>query len=193
MRRVIKKTDSQILLQKLKYKKGNKHNKRIAEILMEEQKHFCAYSDERVKSTDAMDVEHFNPKLKYSDMDSYENWFFVKHKVNNQKSTKWDLLQPVLHPTAHDFEDRIVYFDGDYIVANKGDEEAENLIKLLNLDDAKLAKERKSYIQSRKMSIEKYGDALEYFKVKLKIEPAFINYPRAIKEEFGVDILSMLP
>ncbi|QYS92447.1 hypothetical protein JJC04_01160 [Flavobacterium covae] len=54
-------------------------------MLLQEQKNFCAYTEEYININDAVDIEHFNPNLKYTDKDSYYNWFMVKHKPNNKK------------------------------------------------------------------------------------------------------------
>ena len=56
--------------------------------------------------------------------------------MESGKSYKWKNYQPILHPTAEDFEERIIYLDGDYIAKSNEDIEAQNLISLLKLDDA---------------------------------------------------------
>ena len=145
MRRVDKGKESKILADNLMYRSGNTNNNRkIAEILFLEQKSFCAYTDEYINRTDAGDIEHFDPTLKDNPLDSYNNWFIVKHKWNSEKAIKWSGFQPVLHPTALDLEKRIIYLKGDYVAASSSDTEASNLIKLLKLDDPMLAENRKN-------------------------------------------------
>ena len=68
----------------------------VAKILLDEQKKFCAYTDEYVSRTDAKDIEHFNPTLKGTPEDNYYNWFLVKHQWNKEKSYKWQEFQPIL-------------------------------------------------------------------------------------------------
>ena len=82
MRKAIKYPDSKIITGHLKYVSGNSaNNKKITEVLRLEQKNFCAYTDEYMCIiTDAQDIEHFNPKLKDTPEDSYDNWFLVKHQ-----------------------------------------------------------------------------------------------------------------
>ena len=111
MRRIIKNSNSEVILNKIKYKKGD--NKKLASILLKEQKNFCAYTEEYIGINDAADIEHFNPNLKYLETDSYQNWFMVKHKPNNLKRTNW--FEPILHPTSQDFEQRLIYFDGYFL------------------------------------------------------------------------------
>src|SRR4051812_24946400 len=105
MRRLFKNPNSKILKDNIKYISGNSEKNRvIAEILFEEQRKFCAYTDEFISRTDARDIEHFNPTLKDTEGDNYENWFLVKHQWNMEKSYKWKEYQPVLSPLAEDFE-----------------------------------------------------------------------------------------
>lgn len=86
MRRAIKYPDSKIVEKNLNYISGNStNNKKIADLLFEEQKKFCAYTDEYISRTDAADIEHFNPTLKDTHDDNYNNWFLVKHQWNKEK------------------------------------------------------------------------------------------------------------
>ena len=158
MRRAIKYPDSEILKDNLRYKpKNSTNNKKIANILLIEQKKFCAYTDEFISRTVSADIEHFDPTLKGTPNDNYTNWFLVKHQWNQEKGYKWENYQPVLHPTAEDFEERIIYVDGDYVAKSGEDIEAQNLISLLKLDDAGLADERKRYIKRKRELIEIWG------------------------------------
>lgn len=193
MRRVIKKPDSKILKEELSYISGNStNNKKIADILFDEQKKFCAYTDEYISRTDTGDIEHFNPTLKDTLSDNYYNWFLVKHQWNLEKSYKWGKYQPVLSPTAEDFEERVIYKDGDYI-AKESDEEANNLIKLLKLDDPTLAENRKRYIKRKREEMKAFGqDATSFFSDLISADVCRVSYLRAIKEEFGVDIWEMI-
>lgn len=194
MKRAIKILDSKITLLNLRYISGNSYNnKRIASILFNEQSKFCAYTDEFLSRTDAKDIEHFNPTLKDTLQDGYNNWFLVKHQWNKEKSYKWDKYQPVLHPTANDFEERIIYVNGDYIANSEKDYEAINLIKLLKLDDAGLAEKRKKYIARKIEEMRIFDENPEsFFSTLLKSDPCQVSYIRAIREEFGIDILHLL-
>jgi hypothetical protein len=194
MKRIQKKTDSEIVLKTLTYIVGNSaNNKAISEILFKEQNGFCAYTEEYLGRADAKDIEHFNPKLKDTKHDNYENWFLVKHQPNKEKSAKWDDYQPVLYPTAEDFEKRIVYDGGDYRVNLVTDEEAKHLVQLLNLDDAILADERKRYIRRKRNDMMAYGsDAKTFFQNLIEDNIETVRYLRAIDEEFNVSIVEMI-
>jgi flavodoxin len=195
MRRVFKKDDSEIITTNLNYKEGDsKNNLKISKILYKEQKGFCVYTEEYLGRADAKDIEHFNPNLKGTIDDSYSNWFLVKHQWNKEKSSKWENFQPILNPTAIDFNERIIYDGGDYRVADLDDSEATNLIKLLKLDDIILADERKKYIQRKSKELSLYGETAEiFFKVLIDDDIKQISYLRAIDAEFNIDIWNMIP
>lgn len=194
MRKVVKYFDSIIIKDNLKYASGSTtNNKKVGEILLREQKYFCAYTDEYISRTDAKDIEHFNPQLKDTPEDNYYNWFIVKHQWNKEKSYKWDIYQPILHPTADDFEDRIVYFAGDYFAKSDLDVEAKNLVSLLQLDDAALANKRKKYIARKRSEIETFNqDPYSFFSILINADICQVSYLRAIREEFGVDVWVMI-
>ncbi|CAD0007820.1 HNH endonuclease domain-containing protein [Flavobacterium chungangense] len=195
MRRVIKNDDSEVKKSNLGYIEGNSNNNlKISKILYKEQKGFCIYTEEYLGRADARDIEHFDPTLKGTKDDSYLNWFLVKHQWNKEKSSKWEDYQPVLHPTANDFDQRIVYDSGDYRVSELDDQEATNLIKLLKLDDIILADERKKYIQRKAKELSIYGVSPEdFFKILIEDDIKQISYLRAIHEEFKIDIWNMIP
>lgn len=194
MKRALKIPGSKITSLDLKYISGNSYNnKKIASILFQEQSKYCAYTDEFLSRTDAKDIEHFNPTLKDTIEDGYNNWFLVKHQWNKEKSYKWNKYQPILHPTANDFEDRVMYINGDYIAKSELDHEAINLVKLLKLDDPGLADKRKKYIARKIEEMRVFGeDAEAFFTTLLKSDPCQVSYIRAIKEEFEIDILGLL-
>lgn len=189
MKQIFKNPDSEVILNNIKYKKGD--NKKLTSLLLKEQKNFCAYTEEYIGINDAADIEHFNPNLKYLETDSYQNWFVVKHKPNNLKRTNW--IEPILHPTSQDFEQRLIYFDG-YFLHQPEDIETKNLIDLLNLNNEIFVKNRKKYIERRKERIKENNiPAKDYFQEKIDSEIDCIKYLRAIQEEFNIDIWNMIP
>jgi len=194
MRKGQKLPDSRILSEELQYIPGNSaNNKKIADILNDEQRKFCAYTDEYISRSSSADIEHFNPTIKGTPQDGYHNWFLVKHQWNLEKSYKWQNYQPVLHPSDKDFEQRIVYVEGDYFSNSDEDSEAKNTIKLLKLDDPVLADERKRYIKRKKKEIEISGeDAFTYFTTLISDNICQVSYLRAIRQEFGIDLWPLL-
>ncbi|MBC8155087.1 MAG: hypothetical protein H7Z72_19530 [Bacteroidetes bacterium] len=191
MRRIKKNPESPIISEKIAYRKsGNSH---LSEILYEEQNHLCAYTEEYIGRADRGDIEHFNPMLKGTLEDGYENWYLVKSQWNIEKgdTRRWNKFQPLIHPTAQDFEARILYNNGRYIVADENDVEAHNLRSYLKLDDEELAKQRVFYIQRMKSDIILSGLSNQEFIDLRLLMPAYrstIFYIRAIEEELNIKV-----
>lgn len=184
MRRVIKYEDSP--LNKESYKVGG-DNSKIKKGLLDEQNHICAYTETYLDVTDLEEIEHFNPNLKNTAQDSYQNWFLVKAKWNRRKSTKW--FDEILHPTVSDFEDRIIYEDGQYFAKDSSDIEAQNLIELLMLQDELLVSQRKRYISRLREQLSSYQNSIqEFFDKRMEIDPSEIYFIRAVETEFQVKI-----
>lgn len=185
MKRVLKSADSEIVQQQLAYKDGK--NDTLRQLLAEEQHNLCAYTETYLGASDDAHIEHFNPKLKDQPEDNYHNWFLVKSLWNTRKSIKW--LEPILHPPATDLESRIIYLDGDYIVVDPTDFAAINLIKLLGLDNARLADQRKRYIRLKKREIiDSAKSSQQYFDDLLIDYPEGVYFIRAIEEELQVTV-----
>ncbi|MDP5200808.1 hypothetical protein [Flavobacterium sp. DG2-3] len=194
MKRVQKLPTSLIISGNLIYKSGG-NNSKLGILLLKEQKGFCAYTEHFIGFDDANDIEHFNPNLKDQLGDTYYNWYKVKHLPNQRKTTKW--IEPILLPYSEDFETRVIYNEGEYF-AQPNDEEANNLIILLDLNNQKRVEDRKNYIKRRRESINdrKLQTEIEikqYFQDKIDNEINSICYLRAIQEEFKIDIWNMIP
>lgn len=146
MKRIIKNPNSVVLTEGLTYPKDKEQ---IRHILEKEQQYICAYWEDRITASSSIDVEHFNPLLKETLQDSYENWFAVCHRANQLKGTKnadsrWKEYQPLMNPTDKDLEERICYDkdSGDYFGIDK---KAQNLVDYLNLNDYDLREDRIDY------------------------------------------------
>ena len=191
MRRIEKKLDSLILREGLTYKKGN--NSRIANLLKIEQNNICAYTEEYFGRADKAEIEHFDPTLKLTSRDGYQNWFLIKAQWNNEKGgeTRWIKYQLLMHPTAHDFQDRIKYDGGHYVLMDADDVEASHTRSYLKLDDEELAKQRINYIFRLKEDISMSGlSSQEFIDYRLAM-PTYRNsiyYIRAIEEELNVKV-----
>ena len=191
MKRIDKRINSLILEEKLSYQERD--GKRIAEILRDEQNYICAYTEEYLGRADKADIEHFDPTIKSTPHDGYQNWFLVKAQWNVEKgkTARWNKYQPLIHPTAHDVEDRILYDKGRYILADDNDVEARNLRGYLKLDDEELAKQRVYYIQRMKDEISLSGLSNQDFidwRLKSPKYHSTIYYIRAIEEELNVNV-----
>ena len=194
MKRVLKSSTSEIISKNLMYK-SNRDNSKLGEILLKEQKGFCTYTEHYIGYDDANDIEHFNPNLKDTPQDNYYNWYKVKHLPNQRKTTHW--IEPILMPYDENFETRVIYSEGEYF-AKPNDDEANNLIILLDLNNQKKVEDRKNYIKRRRESINDRklltkNEIENYFQDKIDNEIKSISYLRAIQEEFGIDIWNMIP
>jgi hypothetical protein len=159
MKRIIKKPDSKVIADELKYKKGQfENNARLRETLEEEQDYFCAYTEYRLNVGFARDIEHFNPTLKYQANDNYENWFAVSHRwnVTFKQDEKWATFEgKILHPTSVDLEKRLWYDEstGNYL-HQTNDIYAKNLKDYLQINLDELVSERINHIQLLKVLYE---------------------------------------
>lgn len=191
MRRIEKKIDSTIVKEGLRYAK--KDNSRIAKLLKVEQNSICAYTEEYLGRADKAEIEHFDPTIKSTDQDGYQNWFLVKAQWNNEKGSRarWLRHQPLIYPTSVDFAARILYDNGNYILADEDDVEARNLRDYLKLNDEELAKQRVYYIQRMKDDVESSGlTNQEFIDWRLSNPPyqSTIYFIRAIEEELNVKV-----
>jgi len=187
MKRISKNNTSEILVKKMSYPKDAKKIRAILEI---EQNGFCAYTEAKLSATYATDIEHFNPTLKNTDKDDYQNWFAISHKWNNRKSNKWDNAKPILHPTEPDLEIRVRYeIETGMYVCNSDDVSAYNMIELLDLNNISLINDRQNKIQllkdlfeESKMSV--FSEWLQHPKSKHNL----IEYRRAIETVFNIEL-----
>ncbi len=178
---------SEIVVENLHYN-NQKDRKKIEIILKKEQKGFCAYTEEQITVGYEVHIEHFNPTLKGTAADSYENWFLVSAEWNLKKGTRnadklWEKHQPILHPTDSSLSTRLVYFDGYYFY-HAEDTEAKNLIDFLHLNDQYLVAYRQKYIKSLKELVDLGVD----IKKHLQRNPIAIQFPSAIAAEFNIQL-----
>lgn len=79
-----KNPDSEILRENLTYQENrSENNRRIKEILIQEQHNFCAYTEKYFEPMDSVEVEHFDSSIKY--IDNYFNYYAVLRKPNLYK------------------------------------------------------------------------------------------------------------
>ncbi len=184
MKRIIKQNDSDILVENLNYTNPNQRP-RIREILLSEQSFYCAYTEDRFSSTNAFDIEHFNPDHTDIGYNSYQNWFAVCHRWNQiKKDEQWVTYESILYPTAEDLEDRIIYENGYYVINGVEDTPAKNLIDFLDLNNYSLVDQRQKYIGYLRF-IEDSGTPLITLFAN---HPDSIKFRRGIETEFGIQV-----
>ena len=187
MKRIVKDKNSEILKLNLSYPKDRQ---KIRMILEKEQDGYCAYTEAKITESFSVDIEHFNPKLKSTDKDGYNNWFLVSHKYNLKKATKWEDFQHVLHPTATDLEQRLIYDeDTASYICEITDIETNNLMKLVDLNNSKLVKDRKNKIKLLNDLFAESGKTkfIDWIS-KPKSKKNLIEFRRAIETVFKINL-----
>ena len=198
MKFLSKDPNSQILKKNIVYKRNNsKNNSYLTELLLKEQKNFCAYTERYFKKTDKAEVEHFNPDKKYND--DYINYYAVCRWANLQKLKKWTknskFFDTLFFQKPDEFQSRIQYMKGDgvYEEIDENDTEAADLIEYLGFNHNYLRQQRDRHVKRLKevfkiAGYDKTDQQLNYFK-KYKEELDFIT---AIEVEFGLDLTSVI-
>ena len=183
---------SQILNENLTYQEGkSEHNRKIKELLLTEQKNFCAYSEKYIQELDSSEVEHFNTSLKYSD--DYYNYYAVIRKANLYKKDEEykgaSFFNSLFFQNSDEFNERIQYVKGGiYEEIKEDDQEAIDLIDFLGFNHPDLYTQRIRHIKRLKKSFEDASyskeQCLEYFRNHHE-ELSFIT---AIENELGLDL-----
>ena len=166
-----------ILIENLTYRKGA-DNSRLRNLLLEEQKHFCAYTEKYEEDLDSFEVEHFNSAIKYED--DYYNYYSVLGKANkykkDEKYPNAPFFKTLFFHDINELNKRIRYIEGVYEEINKTDSEAKDFIDFIGLNDYSLYQQRNRHIERIKDTLAAYtpDEQVEYFR-KYKTELSFIT------------------
>jgi hypothetical protein len=197
-----KKTTSVILTESLQYKKGQSpNNRKLLDLLLSEQKHFCAYTEEVLfENTLCPEVEHFNADLKYKD--DYYNYYVVSKYINKEKSKKdrkgtfkgASFFESLFFHNAEVLSARIKYEDGIYQQRNVGDTEARQLIDYIGLNDPVVKKKRDNAIRRLKNTISGFTkqQIISYFKQEIVQDNEAISFITAIEHEFDIKLSDII-
>jgi hypothetical protein len=192
MRFLKKTTDSVILAQNLQYPKDAQA---IRELLKAEQRQFCAYTERFIGEKDAaVDVEHFDPRLKQTERDGYWNWYAVSHWLNLRKPRKIEPFEPILQPSAADLLERIHYVDHEFQPVHIDDKEAQNLIDFLGLNRPELYDERLKHVEFVSELLDLSGSIDSLYDFLLK-HPKNLSFFSALQMELSLpeELLDRLP
>lgn len=188
-----KNPDSDILANGLTYQENRGvNNKRIHDLLLLEQKNFCAYTEKYVQGLDSTEVEHFNSSKKYAD--DYYNYYTVLRKANEYKIKK-DILyrdasffRNLFFQNVEEFDRRIQYVEGIYEEIVDNDTEARDFIDFLGFNEHPLFEERKNHIDKLKEIFENTGwdnqRRIEHF----RRHPNDLSFITAVEHEFGLNL-----
>lgn len=185
MKYLNKSTESEIIKQAWRYATKS-HRQRIRNELLREQRGFCAYTERFVTPIDALEIEHFDDRLKGKSDDSYWNWYAV-HRWINQKKRPIDKFLPILTPYDVNLSDRIHYEAGGFWPINAQDIEAENLIEFLGWNDPTLAQVRENHVSRLKYMRDNFFSGnnsafLEY----IKQDPENLSYKTVLEAELDL-------
>ena len=143
MKFLSKREDSAILKLGLTYNKNaSENNRKLNELLLAEQKNFCAYTEKYIGPLDSVEVEHLNSSKKYND--DYYNYYTVLRKANEYKIKKdkkyvgATFFDSLFFQDDTNFRQRVTYADGIYYELNEEDTEAKELIDFLGFNEAPL-------------------------------------------------------
>lgn len=162
-----------------------KDQPKILDWLMTIQKNFCAYTEERKeKATDLYNVEHFDPRLKGTDHDGFDNWYGVLQFHNNRRPRKIEKYLPLPNLNDPTLTHRIEYREGFYFPKEDSDQEVKNLSDFLNLNEINSAEERDKYIKNLRGSFATGSELLNYFQTR----PEKLRFPTAVEAEFGISL-----
>ena len=184
--RYLSKTDnSAVLSSEWQYPRDAR---KIRQALLEEQQHYCAYSERYVQGTDSCDVEHFDPRLKGCKDDGYWNWYSVLHWVNSHKPRKIAPFLPILMPHDPTLSQRVKYEDGQFSPSEEEDREADNLIKFLGWNRPELARDRSNHVRRIRELRTFFDNDVSAFVDYLRDHPEDMSFATALEAELGIEM-----
>ncbi len=189
MKFIFKDSNSQILKENITYKKNyNENNKKLLDMLIKEQKNFCAYTEKYISNLETVEVEHFNSSKKYND--DYYNYYAVLRKANlykkDEKYKNATFFTNLFFQNEQKFNDKIEYLKGDFIYSeiDENDVESKEFIDFLDLNNSDLVKERKNHISRLNYLAKEQIDLKKY----LENHKEELNFITIIEKEFNIII-----
>ncbi len=196
MKFFVKTNDSKILTEGLTYQKNNaENNRRLRDVLIEEQSNFCAYTEQYFKNLDSVEVEHFNSTKKYND--DYFNYYAALRKPNQYKKdieyklkaeNNESFFGSLFFQDNEELNRRIVYVDGTYEEKDLKDLEAYGFIDFIGLNNDLLFNDRQNHLNRLKNIFNAANfnkeDILNYFR-KHNEELSFVT---ALEAELEIDL-----
>jgi hypothetical protein len=190
MKFLSKNPSSPIYTQGTVYGHDSLKNRALRNALLKEQYGFCAYTERMVAPTDTVEVEHFNPAIKYHD--DYFNYYAVLPWANRSKLRKtYD--GSLFFQNIHELQNRISYQDEEYHPSEENDLEARELIRFLGFNEEELWVQRKDHIGRLNVILECLCDSdKDQFYAYLAKHRQELSFPTAIEAEFNIDLTDIL-
>lgn len=184
--RYLKKTAASKILEQAWRYVTKSHRTNIRDELIQEQSGYCTYTERFLEPIHAIDIEHFDNRLKNMETDDYWNWYAVLHWLNLRKR-KIEKFSPLLVPHSIDLNERIQYANGQFSPHNPADLEASNLIEFLGWNDPTLARTRNIFIKRKKDELETFFDGdIDAFREYMRSDPENLSYRTALEVELGI-------
>lgn len=194
MKFLTKTSASDILAEGLRYQFNKPANNRfLCQVLLDEQRNFCAYTEKYISHLDSVEVEHLNAALKFSD--DYYNYYAALRSANlikkDEKYRDASFLMNLFFQNKRHLDSRIQYVVGEYVYEEIGldDQEAFDFIDFLGLNDSQMFESRRRHItRLRNIFVDAgYSDnaaKIDYF----KLHPEELSYVTSIEAEFNLDL-----
>lgn len=187
--------DSKILNEGIVYKL-NGDNSILRELLIKEQKNYCAYTEKYLQPLDQVDIEHFDASKKDTENDNYYNYYAVITTANKyKKDVKYKgatFFRNLFFQDSFELNKRISFANNIFFEIDEADTEARDFIDFLGLNHPKLSEERSKHIQRMKGYFDSSNYSLEKIKeyfVQYKSELSFIT---ALNAAFDYDFIELL-
>ena len=195
MKFLAKKANSKIIEAGIVYKVKS-DNTNLRNLLIEEQKNYCAYTEKYLHPLDQVDVEHFDSSKKKTVDDNYYNYYAVITTANKYKKDKKykgaSFFDNRFYQNSEELNARIGFSNNIFFEKNDNDAEARDFIDFLGLNHPKLSDERSKHVQRMKDHFSTSGYTIEKIKeyfLKYKAELSFIT---ALNVEFADDFTGLL-
>ena len=189
MRYLSKTSQSIVVAKKWQYSTKSQRPK-IRAALIDEQRGYCAYSEQYISPMHAAEIEHFDDSKKNTSDDNYWNWYVVLRKMNQIKMRKKiEKYNPILNPYDPQVSQRICYKAGQFQTVQSPDIEAQNLIDFLGWNDPTLARERNGFINRMKQDKARFfSNDPQGFLDYLKDYPENLSFITALEAELNISL-----
>lgn len=190
MKFLSKNSTSLILANKITYKKdAGENNKKLKELLIQEQSNFCAYTEKYLEPLDSVEVEHFNSTLKYKD--NYYNYYAVIRNANlykqDEKYIGASFFESLFFQNYEAFISRIDFKNNIYYEIDENDTEATEFIDFLGLNHPTLSEQRSKHIKRLRESFKDANYSIEDIRGYFQKNKDQLSFCTAIESEFGID------
>lgn len=170
----------------------NGDNSILREMLLAEQKNFCAYSEKYIDDLDTVEIEHFNPDKKGND--DYYNYYAALRSCNAHNKRVYPDFKgstffiSLFFQNNEELAQRLEYRDGQYQETDETDFEMIGLIEFLGFNRQQLYNDRKKHIKLLKSTFEDGNYTKEQQLNYFRNNPQQLDFITAIEIELELDL-----